>query len=161
VREALPRVVSTVAPALEIALGHHPEGTDRREETAVGATELVGSISFRVSNEFSLGAAGQVEFANEDITRIVGAAVVPVVLSATATEVASPSVIAFARVVVSRIVELPHKPLRSPVSSAASGGAMNRGVVSGSYGLSRTESVSSSAISFVRSVGLPDPLVLS
>jgi len=30
-REALPRVFGAVASALEVALGHDPEGTDRRE----------------------------------------------------------------------------------------------------------------------------------
>jgi hypothetical protein len=146
VREALARVLGPVPPALEVALRHHPEGTDRREETAVGAIQLVGSISFRISNELPLWVSGQVQFANEDITRIVGAVIVPVVPTSPATEVASPRVIALARVVVSRIVEVPHKRLRSPVSSAASGAAMNRGVLSGSYGLSRTDSMICAAI---------------
>jgi hypothetical protein len=149
VREALPRALRALAAGLEIILRDYPEGTDRREETAVGSIQLVGPISFRVSNELPLGAAGQVEFAKEDITRIVGAAVVPIVPASAPAEVASPRVIAFARVVVSRIVELPHKPLRSPVSSAASGGAMNRGVVSGSRGLSQTDSVSCRAVPVV------------
>lgn len=138
-REAFPRVVGGVPLTLEIALRDHPEGTDSREEAAVGAIQSVGSISFRVSNELPLGAAGQVEFANEDSTRIVEAVLIPIVPTCPAADIASPSVTAVARVVVSRIVEVPHTPLRSPVSSAASGGAMNRGVLSGSYGLSRTD----------------------
>ncbi len=59
---------------------------------------------------------------------------VPVVPTATATEVASPRVTAFALVVVSGIVQSPHSPLRSPVSSAGSGDAMNRGLVWGRNG---------------------------
>ena len=116
-RKALPRVLRAVAPALEIALGHDPEGTDRREETAVGAIQLVGPISIRVSNELPLGAAGQVELANEDITRIVGPVVATVVPASARTEVAGPRVYAIPRVVLSCwIVEVPHGSLlRSPV----------------------------------------------
>jgi len=106
VREALPRVVGGVPLTLEIALRDHPEGTDGRDETAVGAIQLVGPISFRVSNEFPFGTSRQVEFANEDITRTVGAVVVPIVPASAATKVASPSLVTVARVVVSRIVQV-------------------------------------------------------
>jgi hypothetical protein len=129
VLEAFPGVLGAVPSAFEIAVGHDPEGTDRRKQPAVGPIQLVGPIPFRVSNELPLGVSGEAEFANEDITRIVGAVLVPFVPASAATEVASPRVVPIAGVVVSRIVPVPHALLRRQYVGGARTEAMNLLVV--------------------------------
>jgi hypothetical protein len=95
-----------LAAVVEIALGHNPKGADGGEHPALGAVDLVHSVTF--SYRTAIAASWEVEVLREDVSRIVLVWAITFAGSAraAATSIAKVNVLAFSRR--SRVVSVPH-----------------------------------------------------
>jgi hypothetical protein len=92
-----------LAAVVEIALGHNPKGADGGEHPALGAVDLVHSVTF--SYRTAIAASWEVEVLREDVSRIVLVWAITFAGSAraAATSIAKVNVLAFRPAIEGRI----------------------------------------------------------